>query len=185
MANTEDLKKRLQELRDNMDTVLAPVATLVSGTGKAMAERTIREKGFGQEYADTQLPTWFSNKNSLNKKVDKAKAKRNKEAEGGKGYMSWKEVRKAAGLQVNFVDLAYSNEMWRGMQPQEPFRQGNYLLAPIAHNNEKGQKKMDWNRDRYGDFFFLVLEGQPMKELGEIGQEEAAKRIMDYLKPQQ
>lgn len=184
MASTEDLKKKLEELRDNLETVLAPVATIVSGTGKAIAERTIRDKGFGQEYADTEVPTWFNKNNSLNKKVDRAREKKNKAAEGGKGRMSWKDVRRAAGLQVDFVDLAYSNEMWRGIQPQKPFTEGSYILAPLAHNNTKGQKKMDWNRDRYGDFFFIVLEGEPMKELGELGQEEAAKRIIEFLKPQ-
>lgn len=175
MATTEDLKKKLQDLQNNLATVLSPVAKLVSGTGKTIVENTILNQGFGAEYSDTQLPSWFNKKSTLNKKSTKQMNK--------KPTNSWKEIRQAAGLQTAYVDLNFSAEMWRGIQPQTPYMEGKLLLAPLAHNNVAGQKKMDWNRARYGDFFFKVLEGENMDYLNKLGVDEAGKIINEFLKP--
>lgn len=176
MANIDELREKLKFLLQNLPEMAKPVATEMSLTGKALAERIIKDKGFGKEYSDTQLPNWFLKGKGLNKKGEKAVTK---------GAQTWKEVRKEAGLQIDYVDLSYSNEMWRGMLPQEPIVNGATVVAPLAHNNTAGQNKMDWNRARYGDFIGAVLKEEQRDLIAEVGTDGLARIVFDFLKPKQ
>lgn len=182
MESSEDLRNKIIQLKENIATILGPAATTVTLTGKALAERTIKQRGFGAQYQETAVPAWFNKGKGLNKKAEKRIQDENDNEEGG--WLSWKEIRKEAGLQTDYVDLSYSNEMWRGMAPQQPYLENNMLIAPLAHNNTEGQNKMDWNRDRYGNFIQKVLEGENEELMAQVGVEESTKIIYEFLKPQ-
>lgn len=155
MASLEDLRKKLEQLQVDLPAVLLQAATTVSMGGKALAERTIKDKGFGAMYSTEKVPAWFMEGKELNASgsnfIDE-KIKKNEET-------NWKEFRGVQGLQINYVDLSYSNEMWCGMFPQEAYQSGTKFIAPLAHNNRAGQDKMNWNKKRYGDFIGKALKG--------------------------
>lgn len=183
MPSLADLKDKLQGVKDQLPEILLEAATSVSLAGKALAERTIKDKGFGEKYSQQEIPVWFLEGKELNaagsayiksKKNGKGKNK-NPEADG---MGNWEEFRKAQGLQTGFVDLSYSNEMWSGMFPRDAFQKGTQYIAPLAHNNKAGQEKMNWNRERYGDFVGKALTGDNTNVLGEVAVDEVYRLII-------
>lgn len=171
MASLEDLKQKIETIKKELPDTLKLVATSVSMAGLGYAKRTISEKGFGAEYSETLLPTMFLSKNTLNKKGEKYTSSKKKG--------NWKEMREAQGLQTKFVDLAYSNEMWRGMNPQEPYVQGKYIIAPLGHNNQAGTQKMKWNYERYGNYIYKALGVEGFQLMGEVAQEEFSRILKE------
>ena len=57
--NLKELIEKFKAIRDALPEVLPDVATSMSLTAKAIAERTIKDKGFGELYSDTEVPAWF------------------------------------------------------------------------------------------------------------------------------
>lgn len=172
MANLDDLRKRLQQIREAVTVKLPDIAVAVTVSAKALAERNIKDKGFAAKYSDTRIPAWFLHGKELNASGTKfledrgvtpagqqgqAKKKRRKKGEtGDPGHFdkltNWKEFRGAQGLQIDHVDLSYSNKMWANMQPVRVEQRGDIIVAPLGATNTEAQDKMNWNRDRYGDF---------------------------------
>lgn len=194
MPTLADLKKKLQEMQQKVPAIMLEAATSVSLAGKALAERTIRDKGFGEQYSKEKIPVWFLKGKELNaagkqyiesreelpKKKRKLKTiEQITEKDLADGMGSWGDFRKAQGLQTSFVDLGYSNEMWRGMFPREAFQQGSRYIAPLAHNNKAGQDKMNWNRDRYGDFIGKVLTGDNFTAMGNVAVDEVYRLLLE------
>ena len=165
------LIKAFEEARDALDAVLPDVATSVSLAAKGFSQRTIMERGFGETYSSGEIPiyflTGFTGKNGITYHP-KTKSKRgDKFLEGkkkhGENTVSYSELRQAEGLQINFVDLTFSGEMWRNMFPREVIVEGNYYIAPLGCNTKDGQNKLNWNYERYGNFFAKVLTGDNLK----------------------
>lgn len=173
MPTLQELKDKLLKIQQEMPGVLLQVATSVSLTGKALAERTIKEKGFNEQYSKGKIPIWFLEGKELNAGglayMEKQKKGKGKKKEGSG---NWGEFRAAQGLQTNFVDLTYTGKMWAGMFPREAYQSGTQYLAPLAHNNKEGQNEMNWNRDRYGDFVGKVLTGTNRDAMAEVAIEE-------------
>lgn len=175
MATIKDLIEKLEKVKSELPTYLLEVATSVSLTGKALSERTIKDKGFGEQYSESKVPAWFMDGKELNaggKSFIKNKKKQNEPT-------NWKEFRAAQGLETVFVDLSYSNEMWSGMFPQEAYQEGNKFIAPLGHNNRTGQNKMNWNRDRYGDFIGKAITGDNFDKMAEVAVDEVYRLIIE------
>lgn len=183
----EELRKKLEAFRDNPSQDLLPLATTISITAKALANRTIVDRGIGYTYSKNPLPAFFfygkelnqSGKSFLEKLTnkDKSKSKKKKieditEADLIEGSTTWGEFRAAQGLQNDHVDLTYTGKMWAGMFPQEAFEEGAKYIAPLGHNNREGQNEMNWNKARYGDFIGKALTGDNLAALGKMAQEE-------------
>ena len=169
----DDLIQRLKDFRDNLPTIIGEAATLVSGSAKAIAERRIKESGFNESYSDAKYPAWFLIGEELNQAgLSFLKTKKENDEP-----TNWAELRESQGLQSAHVDLSYSNEMWSGMQPQEPYELNGAIVAPLAHTNTAGQRKMNYNFERYGDFIGKVLNEEDMEMLAEIAIEYIAKKI--------
>lgn len=164
----------LKQFRDELPQVLPAVATSVSMTGKALAERTIKDKGFGADYSTKTVPAWFFKGKELNAK--------------GRAFIyeqsldeiptNWKEIREVQGLQTKYVDLTYSGKMWAGMFPQEVEVNLFMYIAPLGNNTVEGQNKMNWNYARYGDYIGDVLKGDNFDLMQQVGYDEFI-RIMD------
>lgn len=172
MASLEDLKKKLIDIRNDLPNIMLEAATSMSLTGKALAEREIKDQGFGEMYSNTKVPAWFMTGKELNAGgrtfIERKKAE--------KEPTNWKEFREAQGLQSGYVDLSYSNEMWSGMFPQKPYQAGTLFIAPLGHNNRAGQDKMNWNRDRYGDFMGKALRSKH-DQMAEVATAEIVRLI--------
>lgn len=175
MAELSDLRAKLEQIRNELPETLKEVATSVSMAGKALAERTIKDRGFGEMYSNTKVPAWFLTGKELNaagsaftKRKIKAKEKTN-----------WKEFREAQGLQTGHVDLTFSGKMWAGMFPGEVRESGGRVIAPLGHNNREGQDEMNWNRDRYGDFIGKVLTGENYERMAKIAVDETIRLIAE------
>lgn len=175
MADIKDLRERLENMRRDLPVILSETAEIIATTAKAVAERTIKDKGFNEVYSSVKVPAWFLSGKELNA--------------GGKQFIehkmqmkedtNWKELRDAQGLQTGHVDLSYSNEMWSGMFPQEASQHGDKYIARLGHTNDAGQKKMNWNRDRYGDFIGKTLTGDNFKLMADVAVEEITKRLKE------
>jgi hypothetical protein len=173
MADLNDLRKRLQQIREAVAAKLPEIAVTVSISAKALAERNIKDKGFGYTYSTVQIPAWFLHGKELNGagttflknhgvneqtgQQGPGKKKRRKKGEAGEAQhfdrtTNWGEFRGAQGLQNKFVDLSYSNKMWANMQPVSIEQQDHIIRAPLGATNTEAQDKMNWNRERYGDF---------------------------------
>lgn len=180
----------LKQFRDELPQVLPAVATSVSMTGKALAERAIKDKGFGKEYSTVEVPAfWFYGKWINNQGRDflysnKGDAGTRKNIEDIteedliQGTTTWGKFRNAQGLQDKFVDLTYSGKMWAGMFPQEVEINLFQYTAPLGNNTVEGQNKMNWNYARYGDFIGSVLVGDNYDLMAQVGYDEFI-RIMD------
>ena len=165
------------DLKRDLPDILKEAAEVVSLSGKAIAERTIKDKGFGEQYSNTKVPAWFMDGRELNAPGSTFIARKKKAKTEEERLTNWKEFREAQGLQTGHVDLSYSNEMWSGMLPQPPFQKGDIFLAPLGHTNQEGQKKMNWNRDRYGDFIGKNLKGENFDAMANVAVEEILRLI--------
>ncbi len=170
MADIDDLIKRLQAVREEFISALPDIAVETTITAKALVERNIREIGFGAQYSNTKVPAWFflhkakSNAGEafIEKKI-KQDEKGTKTKDGKKIYppdegMAWRDLREAEGLPVDHVDLSFTNKLWAGLGPQEPFFEGQIIRCPLGGNTQEVINKLNWNRARYGDFFGKVLQ---------------------------
>ena len=170
---------RLKEFRDTLPEVLPDVAVSVSMAGKAIAERVIKDKGFGEAYSATEVPAWFFEGKTLNGKgISYLKGLEEKATEDEPALTNWAGLRRAQGLQTSYVDLSYSNKMWAGMFPQDVQVTLFDYIAPLGNNTTEGQNKMNWNYERYGDFIGKVLTGDNLDTLYNVAYDELV-RLMD------
>lgn len=202
MANKDlqELINALKDVRDALPEALASTATSMSLTAKALAERTIKDKGFGEKYSTASMPAYFykgfTGKNGttylpqyLNKrglayieKIEKQQAQENKKNKTSyRAKISWAEFRKAQGLQTGHVDLTYSGKMWAGMFPQDVVVEGFKYIAPLGNNTKEGQDKMNWNFEQYGDFIGATLTGDNLDLIYNVGIDELMRFIDDKL----
>lgn len=165
-----ELRKKLEAFRDDMDRDLLELATTISITGKALANRTIVDKGIGYTYSKNPVPAFFMHGKELNASGASFIERLNKKST--KALTTWGEFRAAQGLQNNHVDLTYTGKMWSGMFPKEAYKQGNKYIAPLGHNNREGQNEMNWNKARYGDFIGKALKGDNLETIGKMAHEE-------------
>lgn len=175
MPDISVLQEQLKRLEEAVRLKLPDVAVLISLTAKAFAERTIKDKGFGEVYSQTTIPAWFLEGKELNNAGANFIAKKKK----AKEETNWSELRAAQGLQVGHVDLSYSNKMWAGMQPEEPQEQGGIIRAPLAGGNVETQNKMNWNFERYGDFIGEALTPENFQVMLQMIYDEIIQVIQD------
>lgn len=174
MATLRDLINNLKEIEQALPEVLKQSATVMAHDAKALAERIIKDKGFGAVYSSTEVPSiWFYEK-TLNA--------------SGKTYLdnlddgatSWGDFRQAQGLQNRFVDLSYTTRMWTGMRPDDVIEKDGIYICWMGHNDNEGRDKMNWNFERYGDFLGKALEGQE-DILSEVASENVYNLLEKYL----
>ncbi len=201
MADLKDLKERIKQIREAVENKLPDIAITLTLSAKAIAERNIKEKGFGAKYSETKVPAWFLHGKELNARGTKfledhgvnpqtgaqgegKKKRRKKKGDPDPGtfdrFTNWGEFRGAQGLQNMFVDLSYSNKMFANMQPVRIEQQGHIYRAPLGATNVEAQDKMNWNRDRYGDFIGKALSDQDRNTLTDVVVNEVVT-ILDQL----
>lgn len=160
----QKLREDLRAMETRVREALPDIAIIITLSAKAISERHIKDQGFGVMYSTSKVPAWFlkgKERNAVGEKFIESKIKAGEET-------NWQELRAAQGLQTGFVDLSYENEMWRNMQPAPPEVNGDVVTAPLAATNREAQNKMNWNRDRYGDFIGKSLTQEDYKNLGDI-----------------
>lgn len=189
MASLEDLKQRLQAIRAEFQRQLPEIATTVALAGKAVAERNIKEKGFGATYSANKYPAFFLYGKELNGsgttflknhgvdtatgKQGEGKTKRRKKGEAGPKekfdtLTNWSEFRQAQGLQNAHVDLSYTNKMFANMQVVKVDEEGTIARAWLGATNTEAQNKMNWNFERYGDFIGKAIDPEARKAINEF-----------------
>lgn len=154
MGNFSELIKNLKAIEEELPQILGKSAFIMANDGKALAERIIKEKGFGETYSTKEIPPFFLYEKSLN-----SKGKSYLDSLDGEGT-NWGEFRQAQGLQNKHVDLSYSTRMWKGMRPDEVQEDNGRFFCLMGHNDNEGKRKMNWNFERYGDFIGKALQGQ-------------------------
>jgi hypothetical protein len=200
MPDLNELKKRLEEIRQAVRQSLPDIATKISLSAKALAERRIKDEGFGEMYSVNKIPAWFLHGKELNQsgvtflkkhgvnpdtgeQGEGLKKRRKKKGDPDPGKFdkltNWGEFRSAQGLQTSHVDLSYSNKMWANTQPRDPEEDGDIVRAPLGATNTEAQNKLNWNRDRYGDFIGKSLKPEDFNLLGEL----AINEILAILEP--
>jgi hypothetical protein len=201
MPDISELKQKLKQIREAVENKLPEIAIKLTLGAKALAERNIKEKGFGAKYSENKIPAWFLHGKELNQKGTKflqdhgvnpqtgtqgeGKKKRRKKGEtADPGHFdketNWKEFRAAQGLQTAFVDASYSNKMWANMQPVRTEQKGDLYLAPLGATNTEAQNKMNWNRDRYGDFIGKAITDTDRETLANVVMDEVVKIIDSF-----
>lgn len=183
MEDLDSLINKLKQVRQELPEVLGLTAESMAGTAKAVAQLTIENEAILGQYKDGVVPAaWFEGK-ELNARGTSFIAKKMESKNKTDQLTNWKEFRAAQGLQTDHVDLTFTGEMWRGLLPQ-PFQvDGNKYYSVLAHNNKDGQNKLNWNRQRYGDFISKALNTPDNKNLlTGIAQEEILRFLDKYLK---
>ena len=168
MPDISELRQQIQKLEEAIRLKLPEVATLISLSAKAFAERNIKETGFGEVYSHNEVPAWFFRDKELNKIGETFINQKIKDRKG----TNWQELRAAQGLQTQHVDLTYRGTMWAGMLPEEPFWENDVVRAPLAGGNREVQNEMNWNRDRYGDFLGKALTPENFISLLQVAYDE-------------
>lgn len=189
MPDINDLKERLKQIREAVEAKLPDIAVTLTVSAKALAERKIKDKGFAAVYSTNKIPAWFLHGKELNAAGTKwlenhgvnpttgaqgegKKKRRKKKGDPDPGsydtLTNWKEFRNAQGLQTDHVDLSYSNKMWANMQPVRVEQKGAIIVAPLGATNKEAQDKMNYNRERYGDFIGKALDDEDRQTLTEV-----------------
>lgn len=189
MPDIHEFKKKLKQIEEAVFQKMPEIAITLTLSAKALAERNIKEKGFGFKYSQNKIPAWFLHGKELNQKGTKfledrgvhpdtgaqgeGKKKRRKKGEtADPGHFdkttNWGEFRSAQGLQTDHVDLSYSNKMFANMQPVHPYVSGYIYYAPLGATNTEAKDKMNWNRERYGDFIGKALTENDRNTLTEV-----------------
>ena len=183
MSDLADLIKRLKAFRDAIPDVMPIVATSVSMSAKALADRTIKDKGFGFLYSQTEVPAWFFKGKELNKRgLAYLESLEEKADEENPALTNWGEFRNSQGLQSKYVDLTYSGKMWASMFPQDVQIDLFRYVAPLGSTNKEGQNKMNWNYERYGDFVGEALKGDSEDILYNVAHDELVRLLDEKLK---
>ena len=189
MPDIKEFQAKLKALKDLALQKLPDIATTLTLTAKALAERRIRESGFGADYSNNKIPAFFLEGKELNgsgtaflkqhgvfpkgegpgKQKGKGKTKTLTKEDR---LANWKEFRAAQGLPVGFVDLAYSNKMYAGMGPLSVVISGTVYSAPLGATNQQALKEMNFNYIRYGDFIGKALQEDDFVKLREFSQTE-------------
>lgn len=200
MPDLDDFKKRIAQIREALNERLPAIAETLALAAKGMAERRMKAEGFGVLYSNNPVPAWFFHGKELNQRGTKfleqrgvdpgtgiageAKKKRKKKGEPAEQYpttATWKEFRAAQGLQTAFIDLSYSNKMWANMQPVKVENRGQIVVALLGATNREAQNKMNWNRERFGDFILKSLNEEDGRVLGEVAISELVA-VLDQFK---
>jgi hypothetical protein len=196
-----EFKKRTQQLREQLTAHLPQIAETLAISAKALAERNMKEQGFGVMYSTRQVPAWFFHGKELNARGTKfledrgvhpatgaqgaAKKKRRKQkGDPDPGHFdkttTWGEFRAAQGLQKAFIDLSYSNKMWANMGVTATVERNGAILALLGSTNREAQNKMNWNFERFGDFIRKSLTAEHGKILGALAISEVEKVISQF-----
>jgi hypothetical protein len=194
MPDIKEFKAKLEALAQMARQKLPEIATSLTITAKALAERRIKEEGFGAQYSESKIPAWFLKgkelngagttfleQHGVNPPGTPKKTKRKKKGEGlteEEKLANWKEFRAAQGLQTGYVDLGYSNKMWAAMGPLSVVIDGDIYSAPLGASNTQAQKEMNYNYDRYGDFVGKGLDNDDFNVMGSFVSDEL-KSLLD------
>lgn len=177
MADINDLQRRLQKVKQEIQNSLPDLSRLNTITAKALIERKVRQQGFNAAYSGNKLPAWFfdgkEKSNAGAAYIAGVKAKDAKAEEGEETGMTWADLRRAEGLPTDHVDLSFTNKMWAGMGPQNPYYKGEgQIVCPLGGNSQEVINKMNWNRDRYGDYLGRMLGPDEIKILTQVVLDE-------------
>lgn len=174
----EEFTARLIAMKDEAVNQLADIAAEMALNAKALAQLNIEKKGIGFRYSENGVPPFFMFNKVLNARgllFLKAKQK-------AKQLVTWGDLREAQGLQAVFVDLAYSNDMWRGIgvigYRQAP--SGKTVVAILGGTRQTVQNKMNWNQLRYGNFIENSLTDKDKKALADIGNKRISEMMRKY-----
>ena len=176
MPTLGDLINQMKELEEALPEILKEASVIMAHDAKALAERIIKDKGFGAVYSSNKVPSWFL----VGKELNVAGLNYIYDAYDDDEGVNWKGLRDAQGLQTKHVDLAYTTRMWKGMRPDDPQQDGTKFFCVMGHNDNEGKKKMNWNFERYGDFLGKALEGQ-QDILAEIATDHVFNALEKYL----
>lgn len=171
----------LKEVQQAIPDAFGKTAESMAATAKALAQLTIEKEPILGKYSDGVVPAYWLEGKELNGAGTSFIAKKMEEKEPKDRVTNWKELRRAQGLQTDHVDLTYSGEMWRGLLPQPYTEEGGKFISILAHNNQDGQDKLNWNRQRYGDFIRKALNTSDNIELIKgVAEEEIARFLSNY-----
>ena len=179
MPDINILLQQIKQARTDLMNALPELALLNTISAKALAERNIRDRGFGAAYSNHKIPAFNFLGHEKSKAGERFIRQRMKEDDknativnGEKVYaegagMTWAELRQAEGLQTDHVDLGFTNKMWAGMVPQEPYYSEGKIICPLGGNNVEVINKWTWQNLRYGNFFGKALGEREIEILTE------------------
>lgn len=176
----EDITRASRDLPD----VMGKTAESMAATAKAVAQLTIEQQNILGSYSTAKVPAFFFEGKELNGTGASYIASKMSEKEPKKRVMNWADLRRAQGLQTNHVDLTYTGEMWRGLLPQAYTIDGGIISSTLSHNNADGQDKLNWNRQRYGDFIRKALNTPENKALIDGVAADEFNRFLNIYFPQ-
>lgn len=177
MPDISELQRQIRKAKQDLLNALPELAVENAINGKGLAERKIREVGFGAKYSNNRVPVWYFAGQQLNKageafliKKSKYDEKNAKTVDGEKVYaedagVTWAELRQAQGLQIDHVDLGYTNKMWAGLIPEAPYYEGGKIICKLAGNTVEVINKLSWNFQHYGDFIAKVFGPKEIEAL--------------------
>lgn len=164
MKTFSDLRENLKSARLEIEAKMPLIVREYALNAKALSERRIRTEGFGFDYSTKEVPAYFFLSKTLNQAGKAEIKKRSKKKEG----LTWGALKEVQGLNGEFVDLAYSNEMWRGIVVVQNKQTGTVFYALLGHTNQAGQQKMNWNYERFGNFIMKGLNENDKKFLATL-----------------
>jgi hypothetical protein len=180
MANSgrtlAELRARLKALKANMQNAFEDIATEMANSGKSLAERAIISRGLpGEKYSTADVPAFWLMDKALN-----AKGRKFLKSQAQDGT-NWGELRAAQGLPNDKVDLYYSGEMWKNIAVVRIERKDGKVLAILGGKIEASQNKLDWNRDRYGEFILENIRAADRKFIKKVAEDKIAQIIKNSL----
>lgn len=141
---------------------------LLNADGRAFIDRKIKE---GKKYGVKGSGKFSKFKATSNDRVFVANAI-------STGFVNWKQIRQAQGLQTAFVDLSYSNDMLNHLGVIRKEITNAIFKVVIGGVTESSRKKMGYNFKRYGNFMY------PNQAIQSILMKSSGLRISNFIKNQ-
>lgn len=177
MADLNDFLERLKQVKKALFDAMPDIVQDYAHEARVLAERKIIDSGFGEDYSTKEVPAFFLYGKELNKRGADAIKKKSKAKEG----FNWAGLRQAQGLPTDHVTLAYSNEMWKGLNVVRVEKRGSSFIAYLGGNNKAQQDKLTWNFERYGDFINKGIDQSDREYLNGEANSKILKIIKNIL----
>lgn len=188
----EQFLQKLQATKEAIVIELPYLAQKVVSNAKALAEKNILEKGFGERYSQQEIPTYFFKGKELNAggtryleqhgvNTGRGGTRRRRRNQPVDTTGTWAEFRQAQGRQSAFVDLSYSGRLWAGLVPLQP-QVNNYLAScMLGATNTEVQKEISYNYLRFGDFIRKGLGENDFRLIEQAAIDDIMQIIQDKL----
>lgn len=182
MKTLDDLIDKLKEMRDGIAKDAEQVSQRMAMDYKEAVVRRLQDQGIeGESYSDAGVPAymysndkWSNSYARLNSGFDRMISDKKKKKE----LVSWKDVRRSQGRQVEKVDFRFSGRTLNNLTIVKTEIDKHKAITYLGATQQETQDRLNYGYSMYGDF--LKPNQEERKFLLDVATKEFKERIKKY-----